>query len=81
MKKHSFSWLLILIMTFGLMVSCKSKSAYPCPNTKKSSKRSAKLSKSEDGGANPATGGRGKSSKGNNGLIKRKEPKRIHKRK
>ena len=63
------------------MVSCKSKSSYPCPNTKKSSKRSAKLSKGEDDGASPATGGRGKSSKSNNGLIKRKEPKRIHKRK
>ena len=79
MKNLKFSWLFILLMSFGLLFSCKSKSSYPCPNTKASSKRSAKVNDEEGGGAAPSNS-RGKASKKNNGLVKRKEPKRIHRK-
>lgn len=79
MKKVRFSWLLILVMAFGMMLSCKSKSSYPCPDTKRNSKRSAQVNDEEGGGAMPSNK-RGKASKKNNGLVKRKEPKRIHRK-
>ncbi len=78
MKKRYSLWLLLFVFVFGMASSCKS-SAYPCP--KDSGKRTAKVSKNDDGSSAPVTGGRKRSSKGNNGLVKKKEPKRIHKRK
>jgi hypothetical protein len=76
-KKVRFSWFFILLVAFGMGFSCKSKSSYPCPNTKNSSKRSAQVNDEE--GAAPSSKN-GKSSKKNNGLVKRKEPKRIHRK-
>ena len=67
---------MVLVVSIASM-QCKSTS-YPCP--KKNDGRSAQLSKSDDDGAMPAGNAKGKTSKKNNGLVKKKEPKRIHKR-
>lgn len=76
--KTKISWFFILLtFVIGSITACKN-SSYPCP--KDNNKRAAKLSEQEDDGAAPATGNRGKSSKKNNGLVKKKQPKRIHKR-
>ena len=72
-----YSWLLVVISLGFTSQSCKSTS-YPCP--KKNDSRSAQLSKGDDDGAMPAGNTKGKTSKKNNGLVKKKEPKRIHKR-
>ena len=74
---QKFSWFILLIWLVVSNQSCKSTS-YPCP--KKNDKRSAQLSKGDDDGAMPAGNTRGKTAKKNNGLVKKKEPKRIHKR-
>ena len=66
----SIAVIMLLTTTFS---SCKSKS-YPCP--KNSSKRAANISRSDDSANTP----KGKASKKDNGLIKKKDPKRIHKR-
>ena len=74
---QKYSWLIVIIALFLTAESCKSTS-YPCP--KKNDSRSAQLSKDDSDGAMPAGNSRGKTSKKNNGLVKKKEPKRIHKR-
>ncbi len=72
-----YSWLLVAFTISLTIQACKSTS-YPCP--KKNDKRSAQLSKSDGDGAMPTGSSRGKTSKKNNGLVNKKQPKRIHKK-
>ncbi len=75
-KVKTYVYTISAISLLLLSTSCKS-SAYPCP--KNSSKRAANISDRNDSAATPNTS-KGKSSKKDNGLIKKKEPKRIHKK-
>ena len=72
---QNLNWLILLIGLLAIAQSCKSTS-YPCP--KKNDSRSAQLSKGGNDGAMPTGSSRGNTSKKNNGLVKKKEPKRIH---
>ena len=76
-KLKIYTTLGLFLCFTALAPSCKSSKSYPCP--KNDSKRAANLSDREDNGASP-NNPKGKASKKNNGLIKKKEPKRIHKR-
>ncbi|MDB4835554.1 hypothetical protein OAH12_03090 [Cyclobacteriaceae bacterium] len=73
----SVIYLLIFASGIFFWASCKSNTSYPCP--KKNTKREANVKKDEDGGVAPSNS-KGRSSKKDNGLIKKKQPKRIHKK-
>ena len=75
-KIKAYVYLVLIVSILSLTTSCKS-SAYPCP--KNSSKRAANISDRENNATTTNTS-KGKSSKKDNGLIKKKEPKRIHKK-